>query len=160
MLFISWQEEYPYIYYDKTRGMTRIVFLLLFCSIGLSTLAAGKHPSPSQQKNLTITINDDGSCFIGRDTVYLDKLAFEVQQRLWKSWLGTGKTYDSIIILLSGDVLMGTKSAALDAIKAGREKALNGICVEKFKREYVNLSASQQKKMKNQFPVLFQELHW
>lgn len=138
----------------------RLLFLSAILTSSIySNAVTGPDPG-SGKKYLTITITPNGEIFIGRDTIYVDKLAAELQNRLWKSWLGTGRMYDSIIVQFSGEVLMGIKGSVLDAIKEGQQKALEEICVEQYKQEYEKLAASRQQKVKKQFPVLFQELHW
>ena len=111
-------------------------------------------------KVITITVNGSGNVFMGKDTLTTDILAAELKERLWKSYLGNGRMYDQIELVLQGEVLMGVKGAALDAIKEAQGKALKELCIEKYKKPFENLSAAQQKKVKRQFPVLFQELHW
>lgn len=97
---------------------------------------------------------------MGPDTIYVADLAADLQERLWKSWLSTGKMYDRIEIKLRGEVLMGVRGAALDAIKEAQGKTLTAVCLQKYKQNYEMLTAKQKQKLKRQFPVLFQELHW
>jgi hypothetical protein len=140
--------------------MARNLFLLFALVISLQAGASPRELHFKVPRDITIAIDPNGFAYIGRDTLTIDKLAFEVQQRLWKSYLGTGKMYDHIKIELRGEVLMGTRGSALDAIKQGQEKALAELCVLKFKKEYNNLSEAQQRKLQKQFPVLFQPLQW
>jgi hypothetical protein len=140
--------------------MARTFVLLLVLTVTLRASATPPTIIQNVPHDITISIDPKGFAYIGRDTLTIDKLAFEVQQRLWKSYLGTGRMYDHIKIELKGDVLMGTRGSALDAIKLGQEKALAELCVLKFKKEYDNLTESQQRKLQKQFPVLFQPLQW
>ncbi len=139
--------------------MSRLLLLMLLLT-GSFTARATPCPAPDPLKKITIVIHADETVYIGRDTLSLDKLAGELQQRLWKSYLGTGKMYDSIVVLFSGEVMMGVRGAALDAVKEGQEKALREVCVSKYNQPFDKLSASQQKRVKRQFPVLFQEMKW
>jgi hypothetical protein len=68
--------------------------------------------------------------------------------------------YDEIQVVLNGEVLMGVKGAALDAIQLAQKNALRDICLQKFKKLYENIDPAQQRKLQRQFPVLFQEIHW
>jgi hypothetical protein len=140
--------------------MVRNILLSMVTLVSLSAIGNPSHPVKDVPKYLTVIVNPDGNVNIGRDTIYVDKLGAEIQQRLWKSWLGTGKMYDGIKVTLNGEVLMGIRGAALDAIQDGQHKALAELCIEKYKKDYDQLSASQQQKLRRNFPVLFQELHW
>ena len=140
--------------------MRHILFLFLLAIVCWQPLLATNPVEKSPTRTITITIDADGFAYIGRDTINIDKLAAELQQRLWKSWLGTGKMFDSIRIIFSGEVLMGVRGSALDAIKEGQDRALKEICIQQYKRTYERLTSSQRRKVKKQFPVLFQELHW
>jgi hypothetical protein len=117
-------------------------------------------PSSNQLKIIDVTIFPDGRALVGKDTFQVDGLAKEIQTRLWKSYLGTGKMYSAIRIHFNGEVLMGVRSAALDAIKEGQDKALTDLCIQKHEKNYDQLSRAEQQKLKRKFPVLFQELHW
>jgi len=52
---------------------------------------------------------------------------------------------------------MGTRSAAMDAIKSAQQKALTEVCLEKHKKRFDDLNENQRNKIKKQFPVLFQQ---
>jgi biopolymer transport protein ExbD len=108
-------------------------------------------------KLIIVVVNPDGNVFIGRDTLSIDKLADELQRRLWKGYLGTGKMYDGIKLQLEGEVLMGVKNSAMDAIQKAQKKVLTEVCLEKHKKLFESLSIRQQEKIRRQFPVLFQE---
>jgi hypothetical protein len=139
--------------------MHRYLVLCLMAAT-LSTKGMSNHSpfSHTPLKTLNISVNADGLVVFDRDTLMIDDLAKELQTRLWKSYLGTGRMQDSIKVTFTGEVLMGIRGATLEAIKSGQTKALNEICVQKYKRTYENLSTAQKKKVKKQFPVLFQEL--
>ena len=134
--------------------MLRCVLSVWLLSACITAAAAPKI------KIIGIIVNANGEVYIGRDTIGVSDLAAEIQNRLWKSYLGTDKMYDSIKIEFRGEVLMGTRGAALDAVKLAQKNALTDICLQKYKRLFENCSSLQQKKIRKQFPVLFQELHW
>ena len=140
--------------------MKHLAFILLFLIAEKSVQAAPIHAPVPQGKYINIVVKPNGTVLVGNDTLQIDKVAAEVQQRLWKSYLGTGKMYDGISIVMDGEVLMGVRGSALDAIRQGQEKALTELCVSKYEKEYKDLSPSQQDKLKRKFPVLFQELKW
>lgn len=111
-----------------------------------------------QQKILTVSVDNNGQIFMGRDTLSLDRLPYEVQQRLFKSYLGTGKMYDQIQFQRVGEVLPTIIHATTEAIKVGQEKALREYCVSKYSSSFERLNSNQQNKVRRQYPVLFQEL--
>ncbi len=129
----------------------------VICTLLLSVPVIGR--ADPQQKVISIKVDAKGEIFIGRDTLQVSGLAAELQQRLWKSYLGTGKMYDSISIEFTGEVLMGTRGATLDAIQNAQKNALAEICLQKYKRLFENCSGGEQRKIRKQFPVLFQEIH-
>ena len=120
-------------------------------------LLFGIKPLP-QQKILTVAVDKNGQIFMGRDTLSLDGLPYEIQQRLFKSYLGTGKMYDQIQFQRMGDVLPTIIHATTEAIKEGQEKALREFCVSKYSSPFDKLKSSQQGKVRKQYPVLFQDL--
>ncbi len=140
--------------------MIRILSLFIMTACSRPSSATANSFIPSPPKILTITVHPDGNVSIGKDTVYIDDLAKEVKERLWKSYLGTGKMYDLIKVKFAGEVLMGVKGSSLDAIKEGQDKALRELCIQKYKKPWDKLNSTQKAKVKKQFPVLFQELHW
>jgi hypothetical protein len=111
------------------------------------------------EKSITIIVNEKGNALIGRDTLPMDQLAAELQKRLWKSYLGTGKMYKAIHLQFTGEVLMGVRSSAMDAIKQAQKNALIEICLQLHKKLFEDLSSRQQKKIQKQFPVLFQSTY-
>ena len=140
--------------------MFRFILLSCFSLIYLQSNAGLPTVQNRPLKTITITIEPGGRVFMGPDTIYVADLAADLQERLWKSWLSTGKMYDRIEIKLRGEVLMGVRGAALDAIKEAQGKTLTAVCLQKYKQNYEMLTAKQKQKLKRQFPVLFQELHW
>lgn len=111
-----------------------------------------------QQKILTVAVDKNGEIFMGRDTLSLDQLPGEIQQRLFKSYLGTGKMYDQIQFQRVGDVLPAIIHATTEAIKEGQTKALREYCISKYSSSFERLNNNQQNKVKKNFPVLFQDL--
>jgi len=132
-----------------------IAFVLLFTV----TNSFANHKSLPQEKILTVVVDSRGFNVMGRDTLMNDKLESEIKERLWKSYLGTGKMYDRIDLQTHGDVAPSVKEAAIDAIKKGQEKALAEYCVLKHKNSYDKLSAKDQAKIRQHYPVLFQQFN-
>ena len=136
--------------------MTRFAFipLIFLFSITKATEYTGKL---IPQKSITVTVDQKGWIFIGKDTLTTDQLAEELQKRLWKSYLGTGKMYHSIHLEHAGEVLPEIEGSVKKAIHEGQEKALTEVCLQLHKKLFEDLSQRQQRKIKNQFPVLFQQ---
>ena len=132
--------------------MNRFILLLILLS---SAAIAGATASPAK-KHLDIKVISSGAVYMWPDTINSIELSAVVQERLWKSYLGTGKMYDDIRITYETGVNENQKAAALKAIKEGQAKALIDICLQKNKKRYEELSPRQQKKIRHQFPVLFQ----
>jgi hypothetical protein len=138
--------------------MLRTIFLSVI--LAMPAAKSFSHEKIIPPKIITITVNPNGVVYMGVDTLTTDVLATTLQERLWRSYLGTGKMYDSIRLVLNGEVLMGVKGAALDAIQLAQQNALKDICLQKYKSLFENISSRQQKRLRQQFPVLFQKIAW
>jgi hypothetical protein len=112
----------------------------------------------SQQKILSVSVDKNGQVYMGRDTLSLDRLPSEIQERLFKSYLGTGRMYDQIQFQRMGDVLPTIIHATTEAIKEGQAKALREYCVSKYSAPFDKLNNNQQNKVRKNYPVLFQDL--
>jgi hypothetical protein len=134
----------------------RIVVSLIFLIPLFGWANEIETPGPPR-KIITIIVDPTGMALIGPDTLYISALAPEVQRRLFKSYMGTGKMYDAIRLEFHGEVLMGTRGAAMDAIKLGQSNALKEVCIHLHKKYFADLTPRQQKKIRRQFPVLFQD---
>jgi hypothetical protein len=109
------------------------------------------------KKVITVTVDEKGYVFIGKDTLTSMELPDELQRRLWKSYMGTDKMYDAIHLDFKGEVSMNTKESVKKAILEGQKKALTDICLQKHKKLFDALNSRQQRKIRKQFPVLFQQ---
>ncbi len=116
-------------------------------------------PKTTDDKILLVTLTENGIILVGRDTVNVDNLARYIQERLFKSYMGTGKMHDRIVVAQSGAISPDmTANVVLNEIRNGQKRALAQISVQKFRKPFENLGSRQQDKIKKQFPVLFQEL--
>lgn len=130
----------------------RIVVLLLSFLLFQEVIA-----KKTGDKVLIVILENTGIVKIGRDTVAVDNIAKYVQERLFKSFLGTGKMHDRI--LFAKEKGMEDEMAVqvvIKEIKEGQNRALRQICAEKFRKQYDDLDQGRQKKLQKQFPVLFQ----
>ena len=112
--------------------------------------------TPSADKIITVKVNTAGIIYIGRDTISSDELALYIRQRLFKSYTGTGKMYDAIKLVKDGEPENVVFEIVRKEIASGQKKALNELCLEKYKQLFEDISSRQQQKLKKNFPVLFQ----
>jgi hypothetical protein len=137
--------------------MKHLALAVLIVLSGAKAKAAFYTENNFPEKIISITVSEKGYACIGRDTLTIDQLAAELQQRLWKSYLGTGKMYDAIHLQFTGEVLTSVKDSTMDAIRKAQKKALADICLEKYKKLFEDINSRQQDKIRKQFPVLFQQ---
>jgi len=107
-------------------------------------------------KIITIKVNTAGIISVGRDTISSDDLALYIRERLFKSYTGTGKMYDAIKLIKDGEPENVVFEIARKEVVNGQKKALNELCLEKYKRLFEDINSRQQQKLKKNFPVLFQ----
>lgn len=133
-----------------------IVALTITCIKSPAGLSAIKESKA--EKILLITVSETGLITVGRDMVSSDDLARYIQERLFKSYMGTGLMHNKITLVKeephTPDVVI---EVVMKEIKAGQKRALTELCLQKHKKLFDNLSSKQQEKIKKQFPVLFQE---
>lgn len=108
-------------------------------------------------RTITIVVDQHQGIIMGRDTVDTETLPKILSERLWKSYLSTGRMYDSIKVQIRGEVLMGTRGAVLDAIREGQLLALKKLCLHKYQKRYDALTPAQQQRVRIRHGVLFQE---
>jgi hypothetical protein len=120
--------------------------------------AAANHTTPGDKKILTVVINENGAVSVGRDTLSADNLARYIQERLFKSYLGTGKMQDAITLKKNSDAIPDmVTDVIIQEIKEGQKKALTEICLQKYRKGFDSIDERKQDKLKKQFPVLFQQ---
>ena len=110
-----------------------------------------------EDKVIHITVNQYSQVLIGRDTLTISDLSKELEERLWRNFLGTGKTYDAIKLSFTETVSQTTKEAVIAAIKNAQKAVLKSISLEKHEDIYESLPPDKQQKLKKQFPALFQQ---
>jgi hypothetical protein len=136
----------PYRYSAFLRKYICIAIFLL--SINSNSIAA--------DKIINVKVNVSGIITIGRDTVSSDDVALYIRERLFKSYTGTGKMYDAIKLAKEGEPEKVVMDVVLKEIASGQKKALNELCLEKYKKVFEDISSRQKAKLKKNFPVLFQ----
>lgn len=131
----------------------RLSLLLLVITIG-SVTALAIHPG---EKILVVKVDEIGLVSIGRDTVAVDNLARYIQERLFKSYVGTGQMHDRIMLeKLDREIPGPVMEVVLAEIKEGQRRALTDLCLQKFRKTFDDLDGKKQARIHKQFPVLFQ----
>ena len=129
--------------------------VLLLITIGNLHTDAGNKWLP--EKILQIKVDDAGTVSAGRDTINTDNLARYVQERLFKSYTGTGEMHSKIKLAKAGshvpDIVIEVVSKE---ILQGQQRALTDLCLLKYKSLFNDIEKRKQDKIKKQFPVLFQ----
>lgn len=132
---------------------------VLLVSITLFTVSWTRQDSTSE-KVLFVKVDDFGMITVAGDTVSAEHVARYVQERLFKSYMGTGQMYDRIQLeKLYGGAPGEVMEMLVKEIKDGQFKALQQLCLQKFNKTYAMLDSKKQDRLKKQFPVLFQEIH-
>ena len=109
-------------------------------------------------KVIVLNIYENGTITDGLDTIASEDLALYIRERLFKNYTGTGRMYDKIKIKTPNDkVPAAVMETVLKEIKAGQKAALAELCLHNYKKYFDDLGTNQQKKIKKQFPVLFQD---
>ncbi len=109
------------------------------------------------EKILLVTLRETGLITVGNDMVGSDELARYIQERLFKSYMGTGLMHDKIKLVKTDSHIPDlVTDAVINEIKEGQKRALIELCLQKHRKLYESLSPKQQEKLKKQFPVLFQ----
>ncbi len=130
------------------------LLLLTITAFGFMCItSAVKAPA---KKILLITVDEIGTVTIGRDTINVDNLARYIQERLFKSYMGTGKMHDRIDLTKEKEVPETVLEVITKEIQQGQLKALTEVCLQKYRKRFENLEERKQDKIKRQFPVLFQ----
>lgn len=133
--------------------MRQLLFFLTLIS-ALSTYAGSINPA---EKILLVTIDETGTIKVNNETVGSDYLANYIQERLFKSYLGTGEMHSKIrLTKLSENVPDIVTEVVVKEIKEGLHKALTSVCLTRYKKLFDDLDKKKQDKLLKQFPVLFQ----
>jgi hypothetical protein len=136
-------------------GMAAFFSVIILLGLPLQIQAASWN-STFPEKIIVVKVDESGAISIGRDTIKSDELAKYLQQRLFKSYAGTGKMYDAIKMVIGGKPQEVITDIVRKEIANGQKRALTELCLEKYKKLFADISSRQQDKLKKNFPVLFQ----
>ena len=132
----------------------RSLLLLLAILATVHVSASNKLPG---EKILQVTVYEVGIVTVGRDTVNADNLSKYIQERLFKSYMGTGHMHSKIKFVKANDNVPDLViDVVLKEIHDGQQRALTELCLEKYKNFFDKIEKRKQDKLKKQFPVLFQ----
>lgn len=132
--------------------------LLLSVLLVLATQAKATNRLQGE-KILQVTITESGIITVGRDTVDSENLARYIQERLFKSYLGTGRMYDRIILSQQTESTPDmVTDVVIREIRQGQQRALTQVSLQKYRNTFDKLDDKKKSKLKKMFPILFQEL--
>ena len=156
-LLVHHTNHYPYCLI-KVCIMLRCGFFFMLC-LACRIFPADATPIKeiNAEKILLVTLQETGLITVGNDMVGSDELARYIQERLFKSYMGTGLMHHKIKLVKTDPHIPDlVTDAVINEIKEGQKRALTELCLQKHRKLYENLSPKQQEKLKKQFPVLFQ----
>lgn len=125
--------------------------------IFLLTPFTSQPANPFQQKTLIINVDVKGQVSIDRIKIETEDLPRELQQRLWRSFVGNGKMPQAIKLQFENELPPESTKTIFGAVKQGQQRTLNILSLHKYKNKFENINNRKQDKIKKQFPVLFQE---
>lgn len=132
-------------------------FLLLLMSVFV--LPKTSTATVAGKPGLEVVIHESGAITVGRDTVGSDELARYIQQRLFKSYIGTGQMPVGIFVTKANEnVPSMVMEVVVKEVQEGQRKALTQLCLEKYKRLYEHIDKKKKSRLQKQFPVLFQTI--
>lgn len=131
--------------------------ILVLYSFSIKTRAENYFTVPVPQEIILISVQSHNEAMIGKDTFDMEGLTHELQQRFWKSYLGTGKIPIELKVHYDNNPTATEQKSVTDAIKKAQQNALIELCLQLHKKTFDELSERQQDKIKKRFPVLFQQ---
>ncbi|HVT85608.1 MAG TPA: hypothetical protein VHD35_10420 [Chitinophagaceae bacterium] len=128
-----------------------------FCLVSPKTKAEKYFTLSIPQEVILISVHSDNMALIGKDTFDLEGLTHELQQRFWKSYLGTGKIPVELKVHYDNNPTATEQKTITDAIKKAQRNALTELCLQLHKKTFDELPERQQNKIRKQFLALFQQ---
>jgi hypothetical protein len=133
------------------------MLFIILCLFSAKTRAEIYFAVSIPQEIILISVHSDNTAVIGKDTFDMEGLTHELQQRFWKSYLGTGKIPIELKVHYNNSPTATEQKTVTDAIKKAQQNALIELCLQLHKKIFAELSERQQDKIKRQYPVLFQQ---
>ena len=134
----------------------------LLASLLLSFLlsaAPSSHPAYSTEKIITIAVSAKGDVTINNVAIEADVVTKELQQRLWRSYMVSGKMADRISIQWNEANSNALKKSISDAVKEAQAKTLTMLCLHKYKKKFEDIGSRKQGRLQKQYPALFQQTY-
>ena len=138
--------------------MNLLIAILSILSSGSPNPGIAYSTNPAE-KILVLRVNESGFVSDGLTTIGSDELANYVRERLFKTYMSTGKMYDRIQLEKTGEPPELALGVLIKEIKLGQKEALNELCLHKYKRLFEDLGSKQKEKIMKVFPVLFQSTY-
>ena len=133
--------------------MRQLLILFTLISVLHSSAAILK----ADEKILLVTVDEIGGITVNSDPVGSDILANYIQERLFKSYMGSGEMHKRIKLEKAGNAIPDLiTETIIKEIKEGQKKALTSLCLSKYKQLFAELDKKKQEKLQKKFPVLFQ----
>ncbi|MGQ0739191.1 MAG: hypothetical protein ACT4OJ_09050 [Bacteroidota bacterium] len=117
--------------------MKLFVALFTIACFSLGPAVAANPGNKPAEKILLVQVDEIGLIKIGRDTVGSDQLARYIQERLFKSYMGTGQMHDRIKLeKTDNEVPAPVLEVIIREIKEGQRRALSELCVQKYRKGF------------------------
>lgn len=136
--------------------MQLLAFLLLSFLPGA---ALPSHSTYAAEKIINITVSATGNVSIDGVAIEADVVTKELQQRLWRSYMVSGKMADRIHIQWNEANSEALKKSISDAIKEAQSKTLTMLCLHKYKKKFEDIGSRKQDRLQKQYPALFQQTY-
>lgn len=135
-----------------------MVCLQIFAILLLSAFTLTSSQQTVQQKTISIRVDEKGVVMIDRVKIQRERLANELEQRLWRSYVTNSMMPKNIQLILEDSPSPALKQEFKEAIKKGQERTLAILSLHKYKKRFEDIGAAKQQRLMKQFPVLFQEV--
>ena len=112
----------------------------------------------TQQKTISIQADQKGELWIDRVKIQRERLANELEQRLWRGYITSSIMVKNIQLIVEGSPNPAFEQELKDAIKKGQERTLAILSLHKYGKRFEDIGNSKQERLRKQFPVLFQEV--
>ena len=138
-------------------AMKFLIILISFSFFYLNGSVSSQNYSITDKKIIVISVNAKGQAFIGKDTFDMEGLTEELHQRLWKSYLGTGKMQDEIKLEFTSTASSDIKKNSIEAVRKAQQTTLVDLSLQLHEKRFEDLNPKKQKKIKEKYPILFQQ---
>ena len=122
--------------------------------LAMLLLSAGNIPSATnefrQQKTITIQVDEKGEVRIDRVKIQRERLANELEQRLWRGYMSNSIMAKNIQLVVEGSPNPALEQELKEAIKKGQERTLAMLSLQKYRKRFEDIGTSKQERLKKQ----------